>query len=365
MLLTVLVVLALLGLTGLALFAATRAGQEGARRLAAVERVRDAARSAPVALLDGWAGTGFTRLAVGAARDTVLVSLLTGDTLAPTARVRRASPAAFLLASQAAVVGPGTTAFPFARRTTQLVALLVPARLALRAALTSREPLRGDAATLVDGRDTLPEGWACDPADSGSVPAIALPPSATAGLPPGALLGAAPHVLVDSGSADVDRYRLVAPPGTAPAARPRELPSLRGPTVGPRRAADGDCDVAHDDVWGDPARASPCGDYLPLLHVAGDLVAPRGQGQGVLVVDGDLVLDGGFEFLGVVLVGGRVVGGAMPSRVMGALLVRGSGGAPSELGALRVRWSSCVAAGALRAVGGVRPAAARGWQSGG
>jgi hypothetical protein len=95
--------------------------------------------------------------------------------------------------------------------------------------------------------------------------------------------------------------------------------------------------------------------------VDGDLVAPRGRGQGLLVVRGDLRLEGGYEHHGVVVVGGRLVARGAGNRVVGALLARGSPDAPHRLDALALRWSSCVAAAALRAAGVVRSVRPRGW----
>jgi hypothetical protein len=294
---------------------------------------------------------------VGAARDTQL-DLAPG--VGATVRVRRLSPAVFTARAEARVAG-GEAIRPLARRATLLVAVLAPARLTLRAALTTGDTLDGDAGAVIDGRDTLPVGWACDPADSASVAAVAMPP----GVPPpvATLAGIMPPVLTDSDATSAARYRLAPPPGTAPGQRVLELPALVRPDVRPRLAPDGACDVARDDVWGDPVRPSPCGGHLPVVHVSGDLVEPRGVGQGVLVVDGDLLLDDGLEFWGVVIVGGRVV--ARGGRIVGALLVHGRPGSPGDVSGLRLRWSSCVAMEALRAAGGVRPAAERGWQSGG
>jgi hypothetical protein len=85
------------------------------------------------------------------------------------------------------------------------------------------------------------------------------------------------------------------------------------------------CVTAAQLNWGDPLNpTAPCGAYFPLIYHGGPSVTMQsgGFGQGILLVDGDLTLRGGFEFYGVVIVqgafgtagsGGRVFGGVMAS----------------------------------------------------
>ncbi len=76
-------------------------------------------------------------------------------------------------------------------------------------------------------------------------------------------------------------------------------------------AADGEC--RPDPLnWGARGPGHPCHDFLPLIHAAGPLVVDGGTGRGIVVVDGDLVLDGGFEFQGILIVRGELTlrGGA-------------------------------------------------------
>lgn len=77
-------------------------------------------------------------------------------------------------------------------------------------------------------------------------------------------------------------------------------------TPGPVEVA-GTCDTGQAWNWGDPMRPyRPCGDYLPLKGRVGPLVVDGGEGQGILVVDGDVTLRGGTIFHGFVLASGRV-----------------------------------------------------------
>jgi len=59
--------------------------------------------------------------------------------------------------------------------------------------------------------------------------------------------------------------------------------------------------------WGAPSDpGSRCGSFSPVVASAADLAVTAGQGQGVLVVGGNLRMSGASSYYGVVLVSGRV-----------------------------------------------------------
>lgn len=77
-------------------------------------------------------------------------------------------------------------------------------------------------------------------------------------------------------------------------------------------AVAGRCVTSDPANWGDPSGSGACAAHRPLVAAAGDLVVSGGVGQGTLIVPGDLTLEAGAHFFGVVLVGGslRVLGGS-------------------------------------------------------
>lgn len=90
------------------------------------------------------------------------------------------------------------------------------------------------------------------------------------------------------------------------------------------RTAGAACDTLAWGNWGAPAnRTHPCFDWLPFVFAPGDLTIAGGQGQGILVVDGDLTIAAGVEFRGAVLVSGRLDAGA--ATITGAIRVGGTG----------------------------------------
>jgi hypothetical protein len=130
--------------------------------------------------------------------------------------------------------------------------------------------------------------------------------------------------------------------------------------------------------WGEPWRSggyiAGCINYFPIIHVAGSVVngvitnntgnlkLTGGRGQGILLVDGDMDVQGGFEFYGPVIVqghlttsgtGGHFNGGVMSADVNLEL--------NSVLGNAVVTYSSCSIIRALTANSNARLLRERRW----
>jgi hypothetical protein len=125
---------------------------------------------------------------------------------------------------------------------------------------------------------------------------------------------------------------------------------------------DGVCETtAQLSNWGDGNdHSSPCGAYSPIVWLKGSGRIVGGQGQGVLLVDGDLSLDGPFTFYGLVVVRGRLsVAGNAAATIYGAVSVGSAALAPSS--SVTVNWSSCAVTQALLGTGIATLSRSRGW----
>src|SRR5260370_35493305 len=80
--------------------------------------------------------------------------------------------------------------------------------------------------------------------------------------------------------------------------------------------------------WGDPLNpTAPCGNYMPIIHITGSATINGQQGQGILLVDGNLSVYGGFQFYGITIVKGSLItagGASNPAHFWGATLVQDS-----------------------------------------
>src|SRR5260370_32496138 len=96
----------------------------------------------------------------------------------------------------------------------------------------------------------------------------------------------------------------------------------------PAVTAAGACDQTVLTNWGDPLNpTAPCGGYFPIIHITGSATINGQEGQGILLVDGDLSVLGGFQFYGITIIQGSLItagGGGMPAHFWGATLVHES-----------------------------------------
>lgn len=234
-----------------------------------------------------------------------------------------------------------------------LWALEPAARLAaFPAAVTARSDVRLAGGAVVDAtRATLPPpGWTGAPCQPFTASADSLYPSGRL-----AALAVAPDaaVLTEGGTA------LYGTPPMLPVedAPPPALGPLSGAflatraeryvnatvTPGPITVA-GTCDLSAPANWGAPSDPlGPCGAYFPLVAGTGAVTMDGGEGQGVLVVDGDLEIRSAAYFAGIVLVRGRLA--LRDNAVLVGFAVAGGG---VELGAgARAEASACAALRAL------------------
>ena len=104
---------------------------------------------------------------------------------------------------------------------------------------------------------------------------------------------------------DADPMRALAPLSVIEPALRSLVAAIEGDSVTPEPVAPGlACDTTVATNWG--AADGPCAPLHVFRHASADLTVSGGYGQGFLLVDGDLTLDGGVVFRGVIIGTGRV-----------------------------------------------------------
>ncbi|MEJ2502755.1 MAG: hypothetical protein P8177_05465 [Gemmatimonadota bacterium] len=97
--------------------------------------------------------------------------------------------------------------------------------------------------------------------------------------------------------------------------------------------AGGVCDKSDNLNWGAPAdTASACHYYWPIIHTTGDLHLSSGYGQGILIVEGDMVVTGNFEFTGLVFVYGSMRTSGTGNKMVGSVSILGASVNETEIG---------------------------------
>jgi hypothetical protein len=219
----------------------------------------------------------------------------------------------------------------------------------IQAALTTQGPTRVGGSAQIIGVDTDPMGWGGCPPDS-SLSGLRLPSmgdlqtiggcsgaSCISGDPP-----VQPDPTINDSTffdyGDVDWESLVAmatkvlPPGTYTGVQP----SFSGT----------ECRTSDPLNWGDPLTpTSACGAYFPITYIAGNASINGNYGQGMLLIDGDLSVQGGFQFFGVVIVRNSLKTTGTGGHFNGAVLAANVELDQSTvLGDALVQYSSCATA---------------------
>lgn len=129
----------------------------------------------------------------------------------------------------------------------------------------------------------------------------------------------------------------------------------------------GNCDESRFDNWGDTIPSAPCGSYFPLIYHGGpDLrIQSGGYGQGILLVDGNLDLRGGFVFHGIIIVQGTFQTQGAGERIVGAVMASNAElDQMSMSGGSEIQYSSCAVQRAIlnnSSLSRARPLANRSW----
>ncbi|TVP77411.1 MAG: hypothetical protein EA352_03740 [Gemmatimonadales bacterium] len=142
----------------------------------------------------------------------------------------------------------------------------------------------------------------------------------------------------------------------------KSVPGGNFPGVGPRYTENDVCDTAAPLNWGEPHRQqdreiddipynyaeTDCWNYFPIIHIDGDAQMggggqAGGRGQGILLVDGDLNMNGGFEFYGMILVRGTIETQGNGNRIIGSVRAQNEANLESSdyAGGSILQYSSC------------------------
>jgi hypothetical protein len=228
------------------------------------------------------------------------------------------NPQLFLISSQG--FSPDSTA----RQHVGLLVRLRPLTIPITAALAT-QAVSTLGRWVVDGADTPPADWDCPPPGP-PVPDTRTPPDSVAL----ADLAAAASKRVGGGSFTIE-------------------PVLSGSA----------CQVARATNWGSPLEpGGPCGRYFPVIWSESSLTVTGGEGQGVLIVNGDLSVQGGFRFFGPVIVGGTLRVGGAGAEFLGGVI---AGQAEGSSAPVAIRYSACAVDRALAGSATVELLRERSW----
>jgi hypothetical protein len=258
---------------------------------------------------------------------TVLAYTATDNSWVDTVRITKLNQLSFLVVSEG-YAGSQASQIGARRRAAMLIRLNMP-KVNQIGALTTRGNVVISGSTMINGTDTLLAGWDC-PTLAPPVAGVAVPSLSNLNwggkCPKGSCVIGSPSVSITAAAGDTNTYftygsltwaMLVAQAdkmasGTLTHVRPSTIGSPTGP-----------CNTIDNLNWGDPMRAAPsggCEGYFPVIYAPGDVTINGDYGQGILLVGGNLSIQGGFTYYGQIIARGTVKLTGSDNHVYGGIL---------------------------------------------
>lgn len=319
--------------------------------------------------LANWDAPTMNAIPVGG-MDTVAYS---GTDWVDTVVVTKLTPQAYSLLSSA-TAGSGRLAR--SRKRTLLSVRLSSPDFNFLGALTVRGGLQIGGSSLVDGNNSNPVGWAACPTQMDSLAGVAIADSSLikySGCTTGNCVKGDPRIAQDPAASDTNTYFKFGDEDWATLTAAATKVINAGGTyngVAPV-VTDGVCTKSNVLNWGAPVHTVPanaCENYFPIIYAKGSstskLNLTGGKGQGILLVDGDLEISGGFEFYGPVIVRGRIkaTGTSGGGKLTGAVMAANVEIADNQvLGDATIKYSSCAVAKAIEGSSNPRRLTQRAW----
>ncbi|HEX6807055.1 MAG TPA: hypothetical protein VF118_03650 [Gemmatimonadaceae bacterium] len=290
-----------------------------------------------------------------------------GDGSVDTVRVTYLGNGEFAISSEGRV---GTIVGAQARkRLGAMVALNMP-NVKLLGALTTRGSTKIGGSSFINGADDSVSGWNCPPLDA-SLPGIAIADSTqitTSGCH-GCIAGN-PNISqtpLANNDSTYTQFGGISFQDLASSADPSHSFASGGTFNGMGPSYSGTtCNTGDQNNWGDPIRTIPatayCSSYYPIIYSNGNLSVTGGVGQGMLLVNGDLSVAGGFQFFGIVIVTGHLKTTGTGGHFTGGVLAQNVDLEQNTvLGNAVITYSSCASTYAMKAVASPILTTGRSW----
>ena len=239
-----------------------------------------------------------------------------------------------------------------ARQRIGMITRIAPIDFGIHASLTTQGSVQMGGNATVNGGDQNPTGWAsCDPpgapqagirdqggnvTENGNANVTGLPPvvnDPTINNGTFTTFGGATYAQLAA------RATIVIPPGNYTTA-----PVVTG----------GACDKTVLTNWGDGMNpGQPCSSYFPIIHATGTITLNNLQGQGILLADADVNIQGSYQFFGIVIIQGDLKtagGGTTDAHFWGGVMAKNAELSIQNIsGHVTLNFSNCSMLAALRA----------------
>ncbi len=221
----------------------------------------------------------------------------------------------------------GNAALESQRQTHMLVRIAYPT-ITPGAAIVTAGTLRIRGNPTIDGRNTDPDGWEQCPAIPGRdtfaiAHAPGFPPDYTGSVPRGVTNGINP----DPAAADSNTYVRYGTESWNTLTANADMRISSGTYQPEPTGTATSCDYGAGTNWGEPWRTAGhiagCKNYFPIIYAEGSVtINGNSRGQGVLLVNGDLRINGTLDWFGLIVVRDDMDAGNGTARVYGSVMAR-------------------------------------------
>lgn len=239
------------------------------------------------------------------------------------------------------------------RQTHMLVRIAYPT-ITPGAAIVTAGDITVKGSAEITGTNTNPAGWTqCANIAGRDTFAIAYAPGKTASIQkPQDVTGG---VYADPASADSNTYVRFGTESWASLVAGADA-TIPGGQYSPEPAGTATtCDYSVGNNWGEPLRGAGailgCKDYFPIIYSTSSLHLSHGRGQGVLLVNGDVQLNGNFQWYGLIIARDDIIKGNGTFDLWGSIMSRNANvqdNGSSITGNSNFQWSKCAVESALR-----------------